>query len=50
MAADLVLLDADPIKDIANTTRINAVIVRGRLLPRAVLDRMLRRAEEMVNK
>jgi imidazolonepropionase-like amidohydrolase len=29
--ADLVLLDADPLKDIRNTRRISAVVVRGRL-------------------
>lgn len=44
--ADLVLLDADPLSDIANTRRINAVIVRGRLLDRAELDRMLSEAEK----
>ncbi len=39
--ASLVLLDADPLVDIANTKRIRAVISRGRLLDRATLDRML---------
>lgn len=39
--ADLVLLTANPLTDIANTTRIDAVIVNGRLLGRAELDRML---------
>jgi imidazolonepropionase-like amidohydrolase len=39
--ADLVLLDADPMTDIRNTRRINAVIVRGRLLSRADIDRMI---------
>jgi imidazolonepropionase-like amidohydrolase len=46
--ADLVLLDADPSADIRNTRRITAVIVRGRLLARPELDRVLashRRAE-----
>jgi imidazolonepropionase-like amidohydrolase len=43
--ADLVLLDADPLSDIANTRRINAVVVRGRLLDRAELDKMLSEAE-----
>jgi cytosine/adenosine deaminase-related metal-dependent hydrolase len=36
--ADLVLLDADPLRQIANTRRIAAVIVNGRYLPRAELD------------
>jgi imidazolonepropionase-like amidohydrolase len=31
-AADLVLLDADPLADIANTRRISGVIRGGRLL------------------
>jgi len=39
--ADLVLLDADPTKDIRNTRRINAVILDGRLLRRADLDALL---------
>ena len=39
--ADLVLLDADPLADIRNTRRIAAVIVRGRVLLRADLDRLL---------
>lgn len=39
--ADLVLLDADPIKDIRNTRRISAVLLDGRLLRRAELDAML---------
>jgi imidazolonepropionase-like amidohydrolase len=39
--ADLVLLDADPLADIHNTTKIAAVVANGRLLPRRELDRML---------
>src|SRR5262249_10488541 len=39
--ADLVLLDADPLADIANVSRIAAVCVGGSLLGRATLDRML---------
>lgn len=39
--ADLVLLDADPLRDIRNTTRIDAVFTRGRLLDRATRQRML---------
>lgn len=41
--ADLVLLDANPLDDIANTRRIAAVIVGGHYLPRAELDRRLER-------
>ncbi|MBL8222335.1 MAG: amidohydrolase family protein, partial [Bryobacterales bacterium] len=32
-AADLVLLDANPLEDIRNTRRISAVVIRGRVLP-----------------
>ncbi len=39
--ADLVLLDADPARDIRNTRRIAAVVLDGRLLPRAALDALL---------
>lgn len=40
-AADLVLLDADPLLDIHNTTRIGAVIVNGRVFDRSALDQLL---------
>jgi imidazolonepropionase-like amidohydrolase len=43
--ADLVLLDADPLADIHNTTKIQAVILRGRLFTRAELDEMLRQVQ-----
>ena len=39
--ADLVLLDADPTKDIRNTRRINSVLIDGRLLRRENLDALL---------
>lgn len=39
--ADLVLLDANPLDDIANTRRIAAVVFNGRYLPRAELDRQM---------
>lgn len=42
--ADLVLLDGDPLADIRNTGRISAVVLRGRLLERADLDRLLEQA------
>jgi imidazolonepropionase-like amidohydrolase len=38
MRADLVLLGADPLADIANTRRIEAVVSRGRLLPLQALQ------------
>jgi imidazolonepropionase-like amidohydrolase len=43
--ADLVLLDADPLADIRNTTKIRAVVRRGRFFDRDALDRMLSDAE-----
>jgi N-acyl-D-aspartate/D-glutamate deacylase len=43
--ADLALLDADPIAAIANTSKISAVVVNGRILDRAALDRLLANAE-----
>jgi imidazolonepropionase-like amidohydrolase len=45
-AADLVLLEADPLADIRNTGRIAAVVLRGRLLERRDLDRLLEQASE----
>jgi imidazolonepropionase-like amidohydrolase len=46
MRADLVLLDADPTRDIRNTRRIDAVLLDGRLLRRADLDALLEAAAE----
>jgi imidazolonepropionase-like amidohydrolase len=43
--ADLVLLDANPLDDIANTRRIRAVVANGRYFSRAALDSILQRAE-----
>ena len=39
--ADLVLLSANPLDDIHNTSKISAVIARGRVFDRAALDRLL---------
>ena len=39
--ADLVLLDANPLEDIANARRIRGVVVGGRLLDRSALDALL---------
>ena len=44
-AADLVVLDANPLLNIANTRRIASVVYRGQLLPRSALDQMLAHAE-----
>jgi hypothetical protein len=40
-AADFVVLDADPLHDITNTTRIHAVVTRGRLIDSAERERIL---------
>jgi imidazolonepropionase-like amidohydrolase len=40
-AADLVLLDRNPLQDIGATRSIHAVILRGKLYDRAALDKML---------
>ncbi|HEY7502357.1 MAG TPA: amidohydrolase family protein [Vicinamibacterales bacterium] len=42
--ADLVLLDANPLDDIANVRRIRGVIAAGRMLDRTALDRLLAQA------
>jgi hypothetical protein len=44
--ADLVLLDADPLTDIRNTTRIHAVVANGRLYDKAAIDGLLTAAEK----
>jgi imidazolonepropionase-like amidohydrolase len=43
-AADLVLLDADPLADIRNTRKIRAVVLRGKLFTDADLNGLLARA------
>ena len=43
--ADLVLLDGNPLQDIANTKRIRAVIQDGRWMNRRALDGLLARAK-----
>jgi len=49
--ADLVLLDADPLLDIAHVGRVRAVVLAGRLLAHDAIDHMLataRAAPEIV--
>ena len=38
--ADLVLLDADPLTDIANVRKVHAVVLGGRLFPKADVEKM----------
>jgi imidazolonepropionase-like amidohydrolase len=47
--ADLVLLDADPLQDIANTRRINAIVINGHLIDRKALDQMLAGVESVMS-
>lgn len=44
--ADLILLEADPLTDIRNTTRRAGVMVRGRWLPQAEIERRLAEVEQ----
>lgn len=46
--ADLVLLNANPLENIANTTKIEAVVADGQLYSRADLDHLLSAVEQMV--
>src|SRR4030095_13020349 len=48
--ADLVLLDANPLQDISNTQKIDAVVVGGRLVPKSELAEMLAKIEALANK
>jgi imidazolonepropionase-like amidohydrolase len=47
--ADLLLLDADPTRDVSALHQIRAVVVHGRLLNRSALDGQLRLAIRMAN-
>ena len=49
-AADLVLLDADPLAAIENTRKIFAVVVAGKFLDRAALDQLLAQARAAADK
>ena len=48
--ADLVLLEANPLENIANTKKISAVIVNGRYLSNEALQKMLADVEAIANK
>ncbi len=48
--ADLLLLDANPLNDIKNTKKINAVITNGKYLPKPELEKLLDNAETIVKK
>ena len=48
--ADLILLDADPLENIRNTARINAVVVNGRYFSKGILQNMLADVEASSDK
>ena len=48
--ADLVLLGANPLEDIRNTQRIQAVVIDGRLLNRRTLDELLATSKKSIAK
>lgn len=48
--ADLVLLDANPLEDISNTRKIDAVVYRGKLYDRSAFDAMLSKIQALANK
>ena len=48
--ADLVLLDADPLADITNTTAIRAVVANGRYFDRVALDQLLTDVQDRAKK
>jgi imidazolonepropionase-like amidohydrolase len=48
--ADLVLLDADPLADITNTTAIRAVVANGRYFDRAALDQFVVAAQAVAKR
>jgi len=48
--ADLVFLDANPLEDIHNTQKVSGVILNGRFLSRADLQKILERVEEDARK
>ena len=45
--ADLVLLEASPLENIGNSRKIDAVVVNGRLFPKAELQKMLADVETL---
>lgn len=47
--ADLVLLEANPLEDISNTKKIEAVVVGGKYYSRPYLDEMLAKIEILAN-
>jgi len=44
-AADLLILDANPLRSVAATRKINAVVLHGKLLDRRAIDKLLQKAK-----
>jgi len=49
-AADLLVLEGDPVRDIRNTRRIQLMVYRGRLYDREGLDSLLARARDLAGR
>ena len=49
LRADAVLLSANPLEDIANTQKIDAVLLRGKLLDREALDGLIDEVDTITN-
>ena len=47
---DLVLLNANPLEDISNTTQIDAVMIAGRFFDRKQLDSMLGKIQQIADR
>jgi len=47
--ANLVLLDANPLENINNTERIDAVVLNGKFFPKTVLRMLLANVEKSAN-
>lgn len=47
--ADLVMLDGNPLRDIANTMRVTGTMLGGRWLPRAALDSTLQQVKQRID-
>jgi len=45
-SADLVLLEANPLQNIANVRRVSAVVLNGKLLTRAEFDAIVERTKD----
>ena len=48
--ADVVLLERNPLEDIRNTQKINSVVVRGKLISKGELERMLASVEALAGR